>query len=97
MARKKFEEAQIAAALAELSEWGRAGETISRTYTASSFRAAQRFVNRICDLAEGANHHPELEWTYTRVTVGFTTHDAGGLTSLDFRIAALVDEVFDAL
>lgn len=96
MARAKLTEEEIEPALATVDGWQReatGGDRIVRKFELASFRNAQRFVNRICDLAEGANHHPDIEWTYNRVSVGFSTHDAGGLTKLDFRLAALVNEL----
>lgn len=93
MGAKRLEDPAIAERLAELPEWKREGDTIVRKLSLSTFREAQRFVNRLCDLAEGLNHHPDLHWVYVHVTVALSTHDAGGLTSLDFRLAGCVDEV----
>ena len=51
------------------------------------------FVGRMAELAEKANHHPDVLLTYPRVTVSLTTHDAGGLTEKDFGLAQQIDEV----
>ncbi len=93
MSEAKLTEAEIEAQLAGLDQWSRASDAIERAFTASTFREAQAKVNRICDLAEGAAHHPDISWTYTKLKIGLSTHDAGGLTRLDFRLAALVDDV----
>ena len=55
------------------------------------FRAALGFVNRVGDLAEEAGHHPDIDIRYNRVRLALVTHDAGGLTSKDFDLAARAD------
>lgn len=93
MSRKRLDDGEVRAALEGVPSWAREGDAIQRKLSLPTFRDAQRFVNRLCDLAEGLNHHPELHWVYVHVTVGLSTHDAGGLTSLDFHLARCVDEV----
>jgi 4a-hydroxytetrahydrobiopterin dehydratase len=46
------------------------------------------FVNRIAELAEQANHHPDIDIRYNRVRLALVTHDAGGITEKDFDLAA---------
>ncbi|MCS6797776.1 MAG: 4a-hydroxytetrahydrobiopterin dehydratase [Myxococcota bacterium] len=84
---------EIDAALRELPEWRREGNRIVRTVRAGSFRQAQRIVGRICDAAEGANHHPDLHWSWTRLEIALQTHDAGGLTSRDVHLARVIDDI----
>lgn len=56
------------------------------------FRGAIAFVNAVADLAEDADHHPDLLiHGYNKVTVTLTTHDAGGLTQRDFLLAAQIE------
>jgi 4a-hydroxytetrahydrobiopterin dehydratase len=95
MPRAVLPEAEAATLLADLPDWsfGDAGRTLECTVEFASFRAAQRFVDRLCDVAEGADHHPDLAWTYRRVTVRWWTHDAGGVTRVDARMAALTDHL----
>jgi len=95
MARGKLEDPEVAERLAGLEGWEREGDAIVRRWEASSFRHAQHAVNRMCDLAEGANHHPDLEWSFRRLTIRLTSHDVGGITRRDFRLAALVEDVLD--
>ena len=84
MARpSKLADAEIAAALAERSEWSRTGDEIARTFECASFPDAIAFVVRIGTAADAANHHPDVTLTYPEVSVSITTHDAGGLTDLD--------------
>ena len=62
-----------------------------------SFSAGLEFVNRIGDLAEEANHHPDIELTYPQVRIALTTHDAGGLTAADVDLARQISAVANLL
>lgn len=87
----KMEEAKIILALGALRDWLRAGPVISRTYQFQDFPAALRFVNTVGDLAEQAQHHPDIDIRWNKVTLALTTHDAGGLTEKDFALARQCD------
>jgi 4a-hydroxytetrahydrobiopterin dehydratase len=78
---------EIARQMQDLSDWALAGREISCTYSFGNFVEAIAFVNRLVEPAEAAAHHPDLTIAYNRVTLRLTTHDAGGLTDLDFRVA----------
>ena len=93
MARERLSEAAIAAKLEALTGWKRAGESIERTWRFETFLEAVAFMNRVFATAEAANHHPDLLNSWTKVRVRFTTHDRGGLTELDFKMAAKVDQI----
>ena len=67
------------------------GDEIVRTFECASFPDAIAFVVRIGFLAEAANHHPDLDIRWRKVRVALTTHDAGGLTTIDFDLAAAID------
>ena len=86
-----MDDADIAAALARVPGWARAGKTITRTYRFADFRAALAFVNRVGELAEEQNHHPDITIRYNEVSLTLWSHDACGLTTRDFRLAAAVD------
>ena len=77
--------------LAAAPNWTRAGEIISRTFEFSDFVAAIKFVNAVAAIAEAAQHHPDIDVRWNRVTLAFTTHDAGGLTEKDFALARQCD------
>ncbi len=92
MARRKLlAEAEVRARLAEVPEWTREGNAIARSWEFEDFPAALAFINRVGALAEGANHHPDIENSWNRVTLRLTTHDRGGLTDLDFDLAKRID------
>jgi 4a-hydroxytetrahydrobiopterin dehydratase len=82
---------EIERRLAELPAWSREGAAIRRTYEFADFRAAVAFVDRVADLAESLDHHPDIDIRYDRVTLTLSTHSAGGLTGLDFQFAAAAD------
>lgn len=86
-----FSEAQIEERLARLEGWQRTGSEIRRTYTFETFPGAIEFVNRVAGLAEAADHHPDIDIRYTRVTLALSTHSAGGLTGRDFDLAERID------
>jgi 4a-hydroxytetrahydrobiopterin dehydratase len=89
----KLDEAGIVLALAALPQWKREGEIISRTFAFKDFPAAMGFVNAVADLAEQAQHHPDIDVRWNRVALALTTHDAGGLTEKDFALARQCDAV----
>lgn len=89
----KLDDAAIEAEIEALPNWKREGDAIVRKYEADSVRAAVAIIGRIADVAEGANHHPDLTWTWRFLTIAFTTHDAGGLTKRDFHVARVVEDV----
>jgi 4a-hydroxytetrahydrobiopterin dehydratase len=60
---------------------------LERTFELPSFRDAIAFVSRVAELAEEANHHPDIAISYKKVTLRWTTHSAGGLTDLDYELA----------
>jgi 4a-hydroxytetrahydrobiopterin dehydratase len=89
-------EPEIAQQLQQLSEWRREGEWITRTVRCPSFRAAIDLVNRAADAAEAADHHPDIEIVWRRVTFRLTTKAAGGLSHKDFDMAAQIEALASA-
>ncbi len=87
----KMEPAKIILALSTLPKWSRSGEIISRTFAFKDFPAAMKFVNAVAELAEQAQHHPDVDIRWNKVTLALTTHDAGGLTEKDFELARQLD------
>lgn len=87
------EDATVERALATLDGWSRDGDALVRELEFPGFRAAIDFIVRVADLAEAADHHPELSNVYSRVTVRLTSHDAGGITDRDLDLARAIDGV----
>jgi len=80
-------EPEIAAALASLDGWSRQGDEIVKSFERPSFLDGIAFVTRVADLAEAANHHPDIDIRWRTVHFALSTHDKGGLTQLDIELA----------
>ena len=91
MKASSLQEAEVAAKLAAVPKWKEQGKEIVRTFEFRDFRAALAFVNKVGDFAESAGHHPDIDIRYNKVKLALTTHDAGGLTTKDFDLAAEAD------
>jgi 4a-hydroxytetrahydrobiopterin dehydratase len=87
----KLSEAQVVLALTSLPEWTRTGDVIARTFAFKDFLAAMEFTNAVASLAEQAQHHPDIDVRWNKVTLALTTHSAGGLTEKDFALARQCD------
>ena len=87
----RLDDISIATRLRALPGWSRHDDTITRTFTFKGFPEAVEFVTRLVAPAEEMEHHPDVDLRYNKVIVTLSTHDQGGLTDLDFRLAALVD------
>lgn len=88
-----FTQDEIAAALEELPGWAADGDAITRTYEFADFRAALAFMNRAAGPIEEADHHPEWTNVYNRVEVRLSSHDVGGVTQRDTRLAKVLERV----
>jgi len=82
---------EIDQALQALPEWRREGEAIVRTLRCPTFRDAIVLVDRVADAAEAADHHPDIEIVWRRVTFRLTTKASGGLTEKDMAMAAEIE------
>lgn len=91
MAATPLTDAEIVQALAKAPQWKRDGAEISRTFSFSSYLSGIDFVNRVAELAETANHHPDIHVGWRKVTLKLSTHSAHGLTQKDFDLAQKVD------
>jgi 4a-hydroxytetrahydrobiopterin dehydratase len=91
----KLTEAERSRALTELREWlpvnGR--DAISREFRFKDFAAAWGFMSQVALLAEKHDHHPEWTNVWNRVEIVLATHDAGGVTERDVRLARAIDSL----
>ena len=83
----KLTEAELERGLAELDGWSLVEGKLHREFRFADFSGAFGFMTRAALVAEKLDHHPEWSNVYNRVVVDLTTHDAGGLTELDLRLA----------
>jgi 4a-hydroxytetrahydrobiopterin dehydratase len=92
MSRRPLSDQDIEAALVGL-EWHREGDELVRAVTLPDFASALAWVNRVGDLAEGLNHHPDISIRWNVVTLRVTTHSEHALTEADVELASAVDSL----
>jgi 4a-hydroxytetrahydrobiopterin dehydratase len=80
-----------AAFAASHPRWSLDAETATRTFVFSDFVEAMGFVTRVALAAERADHHPDIDIRWNRVTLATTTHSAGGFTDRDVALVAAID------
>ncbi|MCX4746028.1 4a-hydroxytetrahydrobiopterin dehydratase [Kitasatospora sp. NBC_01287] len=85
-------EDEITAGLVRLDGWHRRDGSITRTADAADFPAAIRVVVAVAEAAEAMDHHPDIDIRWRTLTFTLSTHSAGGLTDLDLRLAARIDQ-----
>ena len=86
-------DSEIQQALSSLHGWQRNGKAIQRVFRFPDFKKAMEFVNKIADAAEQANHHPDIDIRYNTVTTALVSHDSGGVTQRDVRMAGVIDKI----
>jgi 4a-hydroxytetrahydrobiopterin dehydratase len=82
--------------LKALNGWRLEGNQITKQFAFAGFPEAVRFVDGLVPGAEAADHHPDIQINYKRVTLTYSTHSEGGLTDKDFAGAAMADRVAHA-
>ena len=87
----KLSSDEINTKMSRIPHWSRSRDLIERTFVFPDFIASMRFVNQISIEAERTQHHPDILVKYNKVTLGYSTHDAGGLTFKDFDGAIAAD------
>lgn len=86
-------EADVQSALQTLPGWKPSGKAIQRIFEFADFSDAMVFVNKIAETAEEANHHPDITINYNKVTLELISHDSGGITQRDVRMAKKINEL----
>ena len=77
----------------ELPGWTQDGDSIRRSVEAPSFMDGIRLVQRVAEVAEDLDHHPDIDIRWRTVTFTLSTHSAGGLTAKDLRLASDIDKL----
>ena len=90
-ARTRLDDDTIRARLAELDGWAFEEGALRKRFGFTDFVGAWAFMARVALLAEKRDNHPAWSNVYNRVDVAWSTHDAGGVTALDFELAAACD------
>ncbi len=95
---QKLDNAARRSALAKLNGWSEVSgrDAITKKFTFKNFNEAFGFMSRVALVAEKMDHHPEWSNVYKTVDVTLSTHDAGGLTELDVKLAEAMDKIAGA-
>ncbi len=89
----KFDQSQIDEALKGLPGWGAEGDALTRTFKFKDHIEAMGFVTRVAMAAEVMDHHPDLRIVYSTVEIRLNSHDAGGVTERDVKLAGKINEL----
>lgn len=88
-----IDDTQRAAFASSHSEWVIDEQSMARTFVFSNFTEAMGFVTSVALISERANHHPDIDIRWNKVTLTLSTHSEGGLTSADTDLAAAIDSL----
>ena len=91
MERRILDEAELDEAIEKLYGWTVDGEMIKKRLTFPDFAASLDLVNRVGNLAEAADHHPDITFGWGYAEIALTTHDRGGVTDVDIALAQKID------
>jgi 4a-hydroxytetrahydrobiopterin dehydratase len=77
--------------LGNLQGWSRRGDVITKTFQFRNFMTGINFVTAVAKAADAADHHPDIDIRYTKVTCALSTHSAGGITQKDLDMAKQIE------
>lgn len=89
--RQRLTDDEITAQISQLKGWEFQDAKLHREFEFANFAEAFGFMASVAIVAEKMDHHPEWSNVYNRVVVDLSTHDAGGVTDFDFRLAQAID------
>ncbi len=90
----KLSEPELQRFLKDHPGWQADRDSIVRTYEFQKFLDGVRFVDKVAEIADREDHHPDIDVRYRKVTLRLTSHDAGGLTPRDPKLATLADQAY---
>ena len=88
----KYKENEAKLSLSKLKEWQFNSDGIEKKFQFKNFTDALGFIVKVGVVSEKMNHHPELFNVYNKVNIRLSTHDAGGVTDKDFKLASEIDQ-----
>ncbi len=94
MAAKKLTEAEVKERLSEIQGWTLQGGKLHRAFESKDFVTAFGNMTRVALVAQAMNHHPEWFNVWNKVVIDLNTHSVGGISDLDFKLAAKINEIF---
>ena len=89
----RLSDLEIQRALGALPGWSRRGDALVKTFSFTRFADGIDFVQRVARAADAADHHPDIDIRYTKVTCSLSTHDAGGITAADLALASTIERL----
>ncbi len=93
MKREKLDNDELEKGMATLSDWTADGGKLIKKFIFPDFAASLKFVNQVGELAETADHHPDITFGWGYAEFAITTHDRGGITPLDIDLAEKIDAI----
>lgn len=93
MQRQILEENELTKALDTLNDWQAEDKMLKKRLKFENFAVALDFVNRVGELAENADHHPDITFGWGYAEIALTTHDRGGITDVDIALAKRIDKI----
>ncbi len=84
---------QLTAALKNLPTWTQTGDEIVRQFEFADFLGSMAFVDKVAEVAQAADHHPDIDIRYDKVKIALSTHDQGGITEKDAALAEQIDSL----
>jgi 4a-hydroxytetrahydrobiopterin dehydratase len=93
MRPEKYSSEQVNENLAQLKGWELKNNMLHKEFKFKNFVGAFGFMSQVALVAEKMDHHPDWSNVYNKVTVNLNTHDAGGITELDFKLAKTIDQI----
>jgi 4a-hydroxytetrahydrobiopterin dehydratase len=89
--RTKLSDSDLKTALAALPGWSVENGAIVKTFKFTKFSDGIAFVQRVASEADAMDHHPDIDIRYTKIRIALSTHDAGGITVLDAKLAQKIE------
>lgn len=93
MERRKMSEEEVNTALASLEGWEFDDDKIEKKFKFGNFAEALAFVNKVGEIAENADHHPDIKFGWGYAKIETTTHDRDGVTDHDIALAKQIDAI----
>jgi 4a-hydroxytetrahydrobiopterin dehydratase len=93
MSRRKLSPEEIKGSLKDLDGWNVDGKLLKKHFDFENFAKALEFINQVGEIAEKADHHPDIHFGWGYADIELTTHDTGGLTHNDFEVAGEIESI----
>ncbi len=93
MERKKLLAEEIEGKLKDLTDWKNENNNLKKRFAFGNFAESLNFVNKVGEIAEKLDHHPDICFGWGFAEFSITTHDRGGLTEFDFALAEKIEKI----